>query len=138
MKTIPNFLTASLFLVGCASTTPMALGPEHPGSADAPVAPLPPPSATLAVSATPTTAGGTDAPVHSGHGADGAGHSEHGAGHAYHGASATTHPHATEGASGKPQALPLYACPMHAKVVADKPGRCPECRMNLVKKEVAR
>lgn len=29
---------------------------------------------------------------------------------------------------------PLYTCPMHPKVISDKPGRCPECGMNLVPK----
>lgn len=27
-----------------------------------------------------------------------------------------------------------YTCPMHPEVTSDKPGRCPECGMNLVKK----
>jgi len=31
-----------------------------------------------------------------------------------------------------------YTCPMHAEVVSDKPGKCPTCKMNLVKKEVAK
>lgn len=25
-----------------------------------------------------------------------------------------------------------YTCPMHPNVIQDKPGRCPECGMNLV------
>jgi hypothetical protein len=25
-----------------------------------------------------------------------------------------------------------YTCPMHPKVLQDKPGNCPECGMNLV------
>jgi YHS domain-containing protein len=28
----------------------------------------------------------------------------------------------------------LYTCPMHPEVKADKPGKCPECGMNLKKK----
>jgi hypothetical protein len=28
-----------------------------------------------------------------------------------------------------------YTCPMHANVVSDKPGKCPKCKMDLVKKE---
>lgn len=32
----------------------------------------------------------------------------------------------------------IYTCPMHPKVIQDKPGKCPECRMDLVKKEVPR
>jgi Cu(I)/Ag(I) efflux system membrane fusion protein len=30
----------------------------------------------------------------------------------------------------------VYTCPMHSEVVQDKPGKCPKCKMNLVKKEV--
>ena len=26
----------------------------------------------------------------------------------------------------------MYVCPMHPEVQQDKPGRCPECGMNLV------
>jgi hypothetical protein len=32
----------------------------------------------------------------------------------------------------------IYTCPMHAEVVQDKPGKCPKCGMNLVKKEIAK
>jgi Cu(I)/Ag(I) efflux system membrane fusion protein len=28
-----------------------------------------------------------------------------------------------------------YTCPMHPEVVTDKPGSCPKCGMDLVKKE---
>lgn len=31
----------------------------------------------------------------------------------------------------------IYICPMHPEVVLDKPGKCPKCKMDLVKKEVA-
>lgn len=31
----------------------------------------------------------------------------------------------------------VYTCPMHPEVVQDKPGKCPKCKMNLVKKEVS-
>jgi len=30
---------------------------------------------------------------------------------------------------------PMYTCPMHANVLSDKPGKCPKCGMDLVKKE---
>jgi hypothetical protein len=26
----------------------------------------------------------------------------------------------------------VYSCPMHPEVVSDKPGKCPQCGMNLV------
>lgn len=29
----------------------------------------------------------------------------------------------------------VYTCPMHQEVVSDKPGSCPKCGMDLVKKE---
>lgn len=44
--------------------------------------------------------------------------------------------------NGKPVACPMggaaaaagkYSCPMHPKVVSDKPGKCPKCGMDLEK-----
>jgi hypothetical protein len=35
------------------------------------------------------------------------------------------------------EAKVLYTCPMHPSVSSDKPGKCPTCGMNLVKKDVA-
>jgi multidrug efflux pump subunit AcrA (membrane-fusion protein) len=32
----------------------------------------------------------------------------------------------------KPVAKQLYTCPMHPDVISDKPGKCPECGMDLV------
>lgn len=32
----------------------------------------------------------------------------------------------------------VYTCPMHPEVIQDKPGKCPKCGMNLVKKEVTK
>jgi hypothetical protein len=32
----------------------------------------------------------------------------------------------------------IYVCPMHPEEISDKPGKCPKCGMNLVKKEVAK
>ncbi len=29
----------------------------------------------------------------------------------------------------------IYTCPMHPEVTSDKPGQCPKCGMDLVKKE---
>jgi len=31
----------------------------------------------------------------------------------------------------------VYTCPMHPEVLQDKPGKCPKCKMNLVKKTQA-
>lgn len=31
-----------------------------------------------------------------------------------------------------------YTCPMHPEVHSDKPGKCPKCGMNLVKKETSK
>jgi hypothetical protein len=31
----------------------------------------------------------------------------------------------------------IYTCPMHPSVTSDKPGKCPTCGMDLVKKDVA-
>ncbi len=31
----------------------------------------------------------------------------------------------------------VYTCPMHSGVTSDKPGKCPQCKMNLEKKELA-
>ena len=45
-----------------------------------------------------------------------------------------------QGAAGKgtsegKKAAVLYTCPMHSEVVSDKPGKCPKCGMDLVKKK---
>jgi len=32
----------------------------------------------------------------------------------------------------------VYTCPMHPEVLKDKPGKCPKCGMNLVKKETTK
>lgn len=29
----------------------------------------------------------------------------------------------------------VYTCPMHSEVKSDKPGKCPKCGMNLIKKK---
>ncbi|WP_310554915.1 DUF6799 domain-containing protein [Flavobacterium sp.] len=34
----------------------------------------------------------------------------------------------------KKMAVMNYSCPMHPEVTSDKPGKCPKCGMNLVKK----
>jgi len=34
-------------------------------------------------------------------------------------------------------AATVYSCPMHPEVTSDKPGKCPKCGMDLVRKEPA-
>ena len=34
----------------------------------------------------------------------------------------------------KVTAKEVYTCPMHPEIAMDKPGKCPKCGMNLVKK----
>lgn len=36
----------------------------------------------------------------------------------------------------KEQANDVYTCPMHPDVLSDKPGKCPKCGMDLVKKDM--
>ena len=31
----------------------------------------------------------------------------------------------------------VYTCPMHPEVISGKPGTCPKCEMDLVRKEAA-
>ena len=33
------------------------------------------------------------------------------------------------------QTAAVYTCKMHPEVISDKPGKCPKCGMDLVKKE---
>lgn len=32
----------------------------------------------------------------------------------------------------------VYTCTMHPEVIQDTPGKCPKCKMNLVRKEIAK
>lgn len=125
-------LSTVLLLVGCARTTPMVLGPGHPASPDSAVAPVPPPSQTLAVLARPTTApsnsGGSTMPSHGGDAGE----------HGNHGVHAGAHQDSTEPATTQADAVVTYTCPMHPEVVSNQPGVCPKCRMKLVRKEAAR
>lgn len=43
------------------------------------------------------------------------------------------HDHAAEGKAG--QGKVLYTCPMHPFIIKDKPGTCPICGMELIKKQ---
>ena len=41
---------------------------------------------------------------------------------------------ATPAGAGTQMAVTAYTCPMHPEVLSDKPGSCPKCGMDLVKK----
>src|SRR3989338_9514844 len=43
----------------------------------------------------------------------------------------------SEQAGGLTRARDVYYCPMHPTYTSDRPGTCPICNMNLVKKEIA-
>lgn len=123
-------LTGVLLIVGCAAP-PLApdLSPDHPASVDAIEAPYAPPQSVLVedrADLSPRPASQPASP---------------GADHEHHGTSAP--PATTSGAGtssmGQTMTLPqvasaTYACPMHADVVSNAPGKCPKCGMNLVKK----
>lgn len=40
----------------------------------------------------------------------------------------------TKTTTAKKTASVMYTCPMHPEIVMNKPGKCPKCKMNLVKK----
>ena len=46
----------------------------------------------------------------------------------------TTDATTTPAGAGTQMAVATYTCPMHPKVLSDKPGSCPKCGMDLVKK----
>ena len=51
------------------------------------------------------------------------------------GSSATSDSTATPGANPGPGiAAETYTCTMHPEVIANEPGKCPKCGMDLVKK----
>jgi hypothetical protein len=41
----------------------------------------------------------------------------------------------TSAMQNKPEEKQFYTCPMHPEVISDKPGKCPKCGMELVKKD---
>jgi hypothetical protein len=134
-------LTAvSLLVMGCAETTPMQLGPDHPASPSAAEAPTPEPSPTLAIneSALATTSPGTG-PAGMDHAHPLTDAPQGNPNHLQHDMGGMTMPAVPSTRSGTPASEPttkqtVYTCPMHPEVVSDKPGKCPKCGMTLVKK----
>jgi Cu(I)/Ag(I) efflux system membrane fusion protein len=54
-------------------------------------------------------------------------------------AGTTTKPDSSAAAkdtAARDQTAVLYTCKMHPEVTSDKPGKCPKCGMDLVKKEI--
>jgi hypothetical protein len=129
MKSLSVF-AASLFLMGCAQTTPLVVGSDHPANADASAAPLTPPSTTLAISDTAATTSPSSSGMPAAHPGHDTGHA-----HATHASAPVSPANAT---TTQPAARAVYICPMHPEVVSDKPGTCPKCKMDLVKKGGAR
>ena len=141
---------ALLLLKGCAGLPPVdpATAGNHPANSDAPTAPFPPPSQTLAILDDAGSAPlPTDRHTHVGPGdnddlvplpGEPARDTSNGMGGMKmegmsHGSQDAVPAPATQPAATQPAAP--YACPMHPEVRADEPGRCPICGMTLVKKE---
>ena len=129
-KTLAFFapIGASLLLAGCGRTTPLVIGPDHPASPEAAMAPAPPPSQTLFFAA-PATPPGSAGDVAGGAASESTDHSGH---------AAASGPAATEPGSQttQPAAGGAYVCPMHPEMTSNDPNaRCRKCRMRLVAKE---
>lgn len=137
-------VAVSLTLAGCAGRVRVApLAEDHPASPRASETPFRFPSLQPEPQDAPRTgvawalppdasrpASETEGP--SGHGA--AHGQTHGRSEAHEKSSEEKAPAATA-AQGDQEARPaLYACPMHAEVVQDRPGRCPKCGMALAPK----
>jgi hypothetical protein len=113
-------LASAVSVVGCAQTVPMTVGPDHPANPDAPAVAVVAPTTTLSIAAPATpqregVAGG-------------------GVQHQHNHQPATASPPATA-PSAQVKLKMTYVCPMHPQIVAEQPGRCPDCNMKLVKKE---
>jgi len=114
---------SALLLVGCGhNTVPSPLPADHPANPAAAEAPIPPLSKTLDVrlAAAENRDASEEMPaMQHDHGARR--HDDDSA-EAGDGDMTATQPKAAQA---------LYVCPMHKKVVSDKPGKCPICKMKL-------
>lgn len=140
LKRILLFCLLPLALAGCAASPPAdpAGSTDHPANPNASEAPLPPPSQVLAAAPSAEVQPSTDESMpgmqHAGHnmgGMSGMGHAMPGMAHP----TPASRPAATQPGTMQPAAL--YMCVMHSEVVSDKPGKCPKCGMELVRKSGA-
>ena len=129
-------LSAALGLAGCAGSLPdVVTTGDHPANPDAPTAPYPPPSQTLAI-ADATTAEPLPPNAH-----DHVGPGDNDPMAPMPGMDRGATGHDMMDMSPMPatapatQAAAIYTCPMHPDVQADAPDRCPICGMKLVLKE---
>ena len=139
MRTLLMTLTTVL-AASCASqpqAKPVEIDPSNPAAAEAPRPTVPDlgPAASAPVVAPQPAAPSTPPPAHdhAAHGAAGEpARQESGQAAPPNTASPGGHDHG--GAAAPSKAKAVYTCPMHPEVLSDKPGRCPKCGMNLVKK----
>lgn len=113
-------LASGIAILGCAHTVPIAVEPDHPAHPEAPAAVVVAPTTTLSIAAPAKpqrdeVAGGGVQHQHNHH-------------------TAASSPPATAPSAQVEQKI-TYVCPMHPQIVAEQPGRCPDCNMKLVKKE---
>jgi hypothetical protein len=134
----------AFYSFGCASSQ-IASDPQHPASAEAPRAPLPPVGEALSDPGGPgaMAANSTDSRPHEGHGTTEGTHPspqapDVAASHLGHAGAASTSTagdragHERASVSQSDKEGERWTCPMHPEVVQSEPGKCPKCGMKLV------